>query len=363
MRFTASDHAFMARALLLAQRGLNTTTPNPRVGCVIVRNGRIAGEGWHQQAGGPHAEVNALAAAGEAARGATVYLNLEPCSHHGRTPPCAEALIGAGVAKVIAALQDPNPLVAGQGFAKLRAAGIDTECGLLAAEARELNLGFVARMERGRPWLRCKLAASLDGKTALNNGASQWITGAAARRDAHLLRARSCALLTGIGTVRDDDPALTVRLEEPVRQPVRVVIDSRLDIPLGSRVLQGGGTLIATVCSDAAKIAALTELGAEVLLVPEQAGKTDLAAVLRLLAERGMNEITVEAGAKLNGSLLQAGLIDELVLYQAPSLLGDQARGLFALPALTTLEGRTDWSIQDVRPVGHDLRLVLRPLR
>lgn len=358
--FSATDHEFMARALRLAELGLFSTTPNPRVGCVIVKDDRVVGEGWHQRAGEAHAEINALQAAGAAARGATAYVTLEPCSHHGRTPPCCEALIGAGISRVVAAMQDPNPQVAGEGLTRLRYAGIDVASGLLESEAQELNLGFVARMTRGRPWLRMKLAASLDGKTALENGASQWITGPAARLDGHRWRARACAILTGIGTVRDDDPQLNVRGVETARQPLKVVVDSRLELPLEANVLRNGGVLVAAALDDTAKIAALRERGADVVLLPGAGGKVDLAALLSELGRRGINEVHAEAGFKLNGSLLGAGLVDELLLYLAPCLLGDAARGMFNLPALASLEGKRSLAMRDVRLVGADLRLLAR---
>ncbi|WP_153132161.1 bifunctional diaminohydroxyphosphoribosylaminopyrimidine deaminase/5-amino-6-(5-phosphoribosylamino)uracil reductase RibD [Dechloromonas hortensis] len=361
MSFSAVDHGMMARALQLAERGLWTTSPNPRVGCVLVRDGRVVGEGWHEKAGEPHAEVHALRAAGEQARGATAYVTLEPCSHHGRTPPCAEALIAAGVARVVAAMTDPNPLVAGQGLAMLQAAGIETASGLLENEARELNIGFVSRMTRGRPWLRLKTAASLDGKTALNNGVSQWITGPDARRDGHAWRARACAILTGIGTVRDDDPQLLVRDVETTRQPLRVVVDSRLETPLTARVLQGGPVLIAGAVDNAEKAALLRSTGAEVLILPNAAGKVELKALLEALARRGINEVHAEAGFKLNGSLLREGLVDELLLYLAPCLIGHEASGLFNLPALTTLDGKHPLQIRDLRQVGADIRVIARP--
>ncbi len=361
----------MARALQLAQRGRYITSPNPTVGCVIVRDGQVLGEGATRPAGSNHGEIEALAAAraaGHDVRGATAYVTLEPCSHHGRTPPCADALIAAGLGRVVAAMQDPNPLVAGQGLARLQAAGIKTQSGLLAAEAREMNIGFVARMTRGRPWLRLKLAASLDGKTALNNGDSQWITGPAARADGHRWRARACAILTGIGTVRDDDPRLTVRgvdygTDTP-RQPLRVVVDSRLDIALQAQVLQGGKVLIAAAQAEGAektaKIAALRELGAEVVVLPNAAGKVDLAALLEELGRRGCNEVHGEAGFKLSGSLLRAGLVDELLLYLAPLLLGDDALGMFSLPALTQLDAGQRLQIHDLRRLGEDIRILAR---
>ncbi len=355
-----ADNEFMARALRLAERGLYSTTPNPRVGCVIVRDGRVVGEGWHARAGEAHAEIHALRAAGAAARGATAYVTLEPCSHHGRTPPCAEALIAAGVTRVVAAMEDPNPQVAGQGMAALLAAGIAAECGLLGDAALELNIGFAARMTRRCPWLRMKLAASLDGKTALQNGASQWITGAAARQDGHRWRARACAILSGIGTVRDDDPQLNVRGVETTRQPLKVVVDSRLELPLDARLLAGGDVLVAAAQGDVAKIAALRERGAEVLLLPDAGGKVDLTALLEELGRRGVNEVHAEAGFKLNGSLLGAGLVDELLLYLAPCLIGDAARGMFNLPGLDSLDGKRRLAIRDVRMVGPDLRLLAR---
>lgn len=350
----------MARALELAQRGLYTTTPNPRVGCVIVSGGRTVGEGWHRQAGSPHAEIEALAAAREAARGATAYVSLEPCVHQGRTGPCTRALIAAGVTRVVAAHADPNPLVCGKGLAELAAAGITVESGLLEAEARELNIGFVARMTRGRPWVRMKIAASLDGKTALLNGASRWITGPAARRDGHVWRARACAVLTGIGTVKDDDPQLTVREEETPRQPLRVVVDSRLETPPEAKVLQGGATLIAAAIDDAKATRALRERGADIFMCANPHGKVDLEGLMRELARRGMNEVHVEAGFKLNGSLLNEGLVDELLLYLAPHLLGDAARGMFHLPALEDLEKRRRLELRDVRVVGTDIRVIAR---
>jgi diaminohydroxyphosphoribosylaminopyrimidine deaminase/5-amino-6-(5-phosphoribosylamino)uracil reductase len=329
---------------------------------VLVRDGEIVGEGWHEKAGEPHAEVHALHAAGDKAHGATAYVTLEPCSHHGRTPPCAEALIAAGVSRVVAAMTDPNPLVAGQGLALLQAAGIETASGLLENEAAELNIGFVSRMTRGRPWLRLKAAASLDGKTALNNGLSQWITGPDARRDGHAWRARACAILTGIGTVRDDNPQLNVRDVETPRQPLRVVVDSRLETPLDARILQGGTTLIVGAVEDAGRIEALRSVGAEVLILPNASGKVDLAALLAALAQRGINEVHAEAGFKLNGSLLREGLVDELLLYLAPCLIGHAASGLFNLPELATLDGKCRLQIRDLRQIGADIRVVARPV-
>ena len=360
--FSVADHEFMAQALRLAERGLYTTTPNPRVGCVIVRDSKVVGTGWHERAGEPHAEIHALQQAGELARGATAYVTLEPCSHHGRTPPCAEALIQAGVGRVVVAMIDPNPLVAGEGLARLQQAGIPVDLGLLEEEARELNIGFVSRMTCGRPWLRLKIAASLDGKTALNNGVSQWITGADARRDVHRLRARSCAVLTGIGTVLADDPSLNVRDVETPRQPLRVVVDSALRMPPMAKMLGLGKTLVVTASNDPAKTGRLREAGAEVLVLAGKDGRADLARMLDELGQRGINEITAEAGRGLNGALVQQGLVDEFVIYLAPLLLGDRARGMFDLPELAAMEGRRELRIADVTMVGRDLRVRALPV-
>lgn len=350
----------MARALELAERGLYTTTPNPRVGCVIACGGKVVGEGWHERAGAPHAEVLALQAAGARVAGAAVYVTLEPCAHHGRTPPCADALTAAKPARVVAAMRDPNPQTAGKGLARLSQAGIAVEHGLLADEARELNIGFVSRMTRGRPWVRMKIAASLDGKTALNNGTSRWITGPESRRDGHAWRARACAVLTGIGTVRDDDPQLTVREVETPRQPLRVVVDSGLETPPAAKVLAGGGALIAAAKRDDAKMRGLQERGAEVIALPNAAGKVELGELMRELARREINEVHVEAGYKLNGSLLREGLVDELIIYLAPHLIGDAARGMFHMPELEHLEGRRRLTIRDLRRIDEDIRVIAR---
>jgi len=356
----ATDAAWMARALQLAEYGLRTTSPNPRVGCVLVKEEKNIGEGWHERAGEPHAEVHALRASSKAARGATAYVTLEPCSHHGRTPPCADALITAGVTRVVVAMQDPNPLVAGRGITKLKAAGIAVECGLMEDAARELNIGFVARMTRGTPWVRSKIAASLDGRTALSNGVSKWITGESARQDVQQWRARSCAVLTGIGTVLADDPQLNVRDVGATRQPLRVVLDTELRISVNAKILQGGNVLIYTASTDEAKQDALREGGASVVVLPAVDGGLPLRAVLSDLAKRGINEVLVEAGKTLNGALLKAGLADELVLYLAPQLLGDAARGLADLGELTQLEQRVALAWQDVRHVGNDIRITAR---
>ena len=358
--FSPADREHMAEALRLAEKGLFTATPNPRVGCVIVRDGQAVGAGWHEKAGGPHAEVLALRAAGARTRGATAYVTLEPCSHHGRTPPCVDALIEAGIARVVAAMQDPNPSVAGSGYARLRAAGIEVESGLMQNEAHALNIGFVARMSRGRPWVRMKIAASLDGRTALANGQSQWITGPEARRDGHAWRARACAVLTGIGTVRDDDPQLNVREVETTRQPLKVVVDSRLQLPLSAKLLASGKVLVAAAVEDKAAIAALQDKGAEVLLLPNARGKVELAELMRELARRELNEVHVEAGHKLNGSLLAAGMVDELLIYLAPSILGDSASGMFSLPELTDLAQKRLVQFTDVQTMGSDLRILAR---
>ncbi|MCW5625428.1 MAG: bifunctional diaminohydroxyphosphoribosylaminopyrimidine deaminase/5-amino-6-(5-phosphoribosylamino)uracil reductase RibD [Burkholderiales bacterium] len=350
----------MTRALRLAARGLETTTPNPRVGCVLVRDGEIVGEGFHVRAGEPHAEVHALQAAGARANGATAYVTLEPCSHHGRTPPCADALVAAGVARVVAAMEDPNPVVSGRGLERLRAHGIVVDGGLLEARARELNPGFISRFVRHRPWVRVKIAASVDGRTALANGISQWITGPAARRDGHRWRARSCVVMTGIGTLRDDDPRLTVRDVPCRRQPLRLVVDSRLQMRADARILEGGGVIVATANGDAGHRAELEARGAEIWDLPDGTGKVDLAALMARLAERGHNEVLVEAGINLHSALMAAGVVDELILYLAPSMLGDTARGMLRLPPMETLDGRLDFEFHDVRRFGPDLRLLAR---
>ncbi|HMK14752.1 MAG TPA: bifunctional diaminohydroxyphosphoribosylaminopyrimidine deaminase/5-amino-6-(5-phosphoribosylamino)uracil reductase RibD [Burkholderiales bacterium] len=358
--FSPDDHHHMTQALRLAEQGLYTTTPNPRVGCIIVREGKVIGQGWHERAGQPHAEINALNLAGEKAHGATVYVTLEPCNHLGQTGPCSEALIKAGVARVVAAMRDPNPLVNGGGLEKLEQAGIRAEYGILENEARELNIGFISRMVRGRPWVRIKIAASLDGKTALNNGKSRWITGKPARQDAHHWRARSCAVVTGIGTIKDDDPQLTVRHVKTPRQPLRVVVDSKLEILPSARVLQGGGVLVFCAVDDATRIARLNEVGAKVIILPNQEGKVELGQMMASLAKFEVNEVLVEGGFRLNGSLLKAGLVDELLLYLAPHLLGDKARGMFELPELTELTGLRELKIIDLRMVGQDMRVLAR---
>ncbi|HUN71041.1 MAG TPA: bifunctional diaminohydroxyphosphoribosylaminopyrimidine deaminase/5-amino-6-(5-phosphoribosylamino)uracil reductase RibD [Steroidobacteraceae bacterium] len=383
---TDFDHRLMTRALELAERGLETTQPNPRVGCVIALGQEIVGEGWHERAGEPHAEVNALRAAGTRAAGATAYVTLEPCSHHGRTPPCVEALIAARVARVVFALEDPNPRVSGRGAVALRRAGVAVEPGLLAAEAAELNPGFLKRMRTGRPWVRVKLAMSLDGRTALANGESQWITGPAAREDVQHWRARSSAILTGIGTVLADDPRLDVRLPDPASarpQPLRVVLDARLQTPPAAKMLATGGNVLIMTAVDqgeneverAARRSQLLQRGAEIEEVavsePVAAAATaagtaagairfSLSDVLDRLGRREINELWVEAGGRLAGALLDESLVDELILYVAPKLLGPRARALADIADVQRLQEARQLTIIDTRQIGEDLRIRLR---
>ncbi|MHC2996546.1 bifunctional diaminohydroxyphosphoribosylaminopyrimidine deaminase/5-amino-6-(5-phosphoribosylamino)uracil reductase RibD [Tepidiphilus sp. HLB4] len=357
------DSHWMRRALRLARKGLETTTPNPRVGCVIVSSdGRLLGEGWHERAGEPHAEIHALRQAGAAARGATCYVTLEPCSHHGRTPPCADALIAAGVARVVVALQDPNPRVAGKGIERLRQAGIAIDVGLCAEASAELNRGFLTRMTQGRPWFRLKTAATLDGRTALADGRSRWITGEAARRDVHRWRARSCLVLTTIATVLADDPELTVRHVPCRRAPRRAVLDSTLRLPESARLLHGEPVWIFTVREEAEKRARLEARGHRVIRLPaDAAGHIDLAALARWLGANEINEVLIEAGATANAAFLTAGLVDEWLHYAAPCVLGNQARALFALPEPGTLEEAPRFRVEETKRLGEDLRLRLRP--
>lgn len=356
------DEQYLVQALELAHSARAISSPNPAVGCVIVKDRQVIGTGFTQPPGGNHAEIEALndaAARGGDVRGATVYVTLEPCSHFGRTPPCCDALIRAGVARVVAAIQDPNPQVAGQGLARLAAAGIEVECGVAADAAREMNIGFFSRMQRGKPWVRMKVAASLDGKTALADGQSQWITSQAARDDGHAWRARAGAILTGIGTVNADDPQMTVRALDVAHQPQRIVIDSKLDIRPEARVLAGGGTWVVAAQSNPAKEALLHDIGCEVIFLPDSAGKVDLPALMQELGRRQINELHVEAGCKLNGSLIREGCVDELLLYLAPCLIGD-GMPMFALGALESLQHKRQLRFHEIRQIGADMRILAR---
>jgi len=361
------DLEYMQLALRLAEKGLTTTDPNPRVGCVLVNQGSVVGEGWHERAGQAHAEINALQDAGEQARAATAYLTLEPCSHHGRTPPCADALIRAGVARVMVAMQDPNPLVAGQGIAKLKAAGVEVQTGLLSEQAADLNPGYIKRMRDGRPLIRIKMAMSLDGRTAMASGESKWISGEQSRHEVQLWRARSSAILTGIGTILADDPCMNVRLTEEVpeggwRQPVCIVLDSQLRMPVTARMLGLPGTThVMTVSDSAEKIMALENAGATVTVLPAKNSQMDLQAMMQALCDLELNEVLVEAGATLNGSLLDQDLVDELIVYLAPHIMGDAARGAFHLPGLERMSARKALEITDVHRVGSDLCIRARP--
>ena len=355
----AQDAFYMTKAMQLARLGRFSTDPNPRVGCVLVKDGVIIGEGFHVKAGLAHAEVVALNNTANA-QGATAYVTLEPCSHQGKTPPCCDALINAGIARVVVAMQDPNPLVSGRGLEKLKAAGIEVVCGVLEADARLLNRGFIKRMTEQRPFVRSKLAMSLDGRTAMASGESKWITSQAARADVHQIRAESSAILTGINTVLADDPALTARIDEAVEQPIRVVLDSNLNMPLTAQMAKlAGRSLILTCSSDEVKRLALQAVGFEVYTVADKNGLLDLKAVLSFLAEQEINELLVEAGSLLNGALLAEDLVDEWVIYMAPCVLGDQGRGLFTMPSLQSMAEKKNLCLQDVRAVGPDLKLTL----
>lgn len=359
-QFSATDHTMMAQALRLAERAAYTTKPNPMVGCVIAQGEEIVGEGWHRRKGEPHAEVLALRAAGERARGATAYVALEPCAHTGSTGPCADALIAAGVARVVAAMRDPFPQVNGAGFDKLRAAGIEVAHGLMETQARQLNRGFLSRIERGRPWVRIKLATSIDGRTAMANGDSKWISGDAARDDVHRWRARSGAILTGSGTVLADDPHLTVRFAEPTEfvAPMRVVLDPGLATVTRGHVREGDAPTLYLHAADAKMPQGMAAQHAS---VPMRDGKLDLDAVLKLLAEREINEVQVEAGATLAGAFLCAGVVDELLLYIAPVLLGDRARPLFEGLGIDEMAQRLRLRIVETRRIGDDVRVLLQP--
>lgn len=357
-----SDAGFMARALELARNGFYTTDPNPRVGCVLVKDHQIIAEGWHAQAGQAHAEVDALAKLThpDLSHGATAYVTLEPCSHHGRTGPCCEALIAAGIKRVVVAMQDPNPLVAGNGLKKMLDAGVEVSCGLLQADAEQLNRGFIKRMLVGLPFVRSKLAMSLDGRTALANGRSQWITSPQARQDVQKWRAESSAIVTGIDTVLADDPSLNVRLDCAVKQPVRVILDSNLRMPLRAKMLQlPGETWLVTCNGDPAKQQGLLDVGCKIKQVAAHNGRIDLLQAFKFLAEQQINSVWVEAGATLNGALLDTALIDEWLVYVAPCVLGDQGRGLFHFPELQTLTDKKTFKFDAVRQVGPDLRLTL----
>lgn len=356
----------MSQALQLAEKGLYTTSPNPRVGCLIVRHDRVIGRGWHEKTGWAHAETNALDSVknltgSDDVRSATVYLTLEPCSHYGHTPPCADALVRAGVARVVIAMQDPDPRVAGKGVALLKQAGVEVQTGLMEDQAGALNAGFVSRMVRKRPWVRTKIAASLDGRTALSNSVSQWITGEAARRDGHHYRACSCAILTGIGTVLADNPVLDVRHVTTTRQPLRIIVDAKLQISPAASVLRGEGELIFTASEDEEKIRVLQDRGARPIVLPDGNGRVNLVQMMRMLAELQINEVLVEAGSRLNGALAQAGLIDEWLFYMAPHLIGEAAQGMLRLPELAEMSGRMKLDFRDVRFVGQDIRIIARP--
>jgi diaminohydroxyphosphoribosylaminopyrimidine deaminase / 5-amino-6-(5-phosphoribosylamino)uracil reductase len=370
------DAAYMARALYLARKGLYTTDPNPRVGCVLVKNGKIIGEGWHKKAGEVHAEIDALDNVTENPSGATAYVTLEPCSHHGKTPPCCEALIKAGVKRVVAAMQDPNPLVAGKGLKLLEQAGITVKSGILEADAQELNRGFIQRMTQGRPFVRSKLAMSLDGRTAMASGESKWITSPESRADVQRLRAESSAILTGINTVLKDDPLLTARIDQDVKQPVRVILDSKLQMPPSAKMLTLPGRTLILTCKDTnavrseslnsdqdslieRRLVDLKKQGAEVYFLPEKNGRVDLSEVLAFLAQRQINEVLVEAGAMLNGALLDADLVDEWVIYMAPKILGDQGRGLFHLPGLEKIADRKKIEFNNIRQIAKDLKITV----
>jgi len=368
--WTTSDHQHMSRALQLARRGLYSTDPNPRVGCVLVKDDVVLSEGWHQKAGQPHAEIEALNNAKQNhtsgnVSGATCYVTLEPCAHHGRTPPCTESLINAGIGKVIVAAIDPNPLVAGKGLQQLKAAGIETASGLMKVQAAELNPGFEMRMQQGRPFVRCKLAMSLDGKTALSGGDSKWISSAESRMDVQKLRARSSAIMTGIGTVIADDPSMNVRLPETSewaehgQQPLRIILDSWLETPLDAKILSlSGDVIIFHASNDKENKQNLENTGAELVFVKAQRGPDFLEYVLAYLAtEKEINEILLETGSTLAGEMMQAGLIDELILYLAPTLLGQDAKSLFQLPLLDKMSDRISLDFSDIRAIGKDIRI------
>ena len=361
MTFSADDHRFMSRALQLAKKGIYTTAPNPNVGCVLVKGGEVVGEGWHEKAGEAHAEINALKQAGGKAEGATAYVTLEPCCHQGKTPPCSDALIKAKVTRVVTAMIDPHSKVAGQGLKQLESAGIFVEHGLLEEQAKELNLGFIKRMQKRLPYVRCKLAMSLDGRTAMASGESKWITSSAAREDVQRLRAKSSAILTGVGTVLADDPSMTVRLDGIDSQPIRVVVDTNLSMPTNAKMLKEKGQTVLMTCSADEHIAqALKDAGADIHMMPYCNSSVDLKSVLQQLSDMQINDVLLETGATLSGAMLQAGLIDELIIYMAPVLMGNDARGLFALPGLESMQDKIELDIIDYRLVGKDVRITAK---
>lgn len=361
MAFTEADHKFMSLALRLAKKGIYTTAPNPNVGCVLVKDNEIVGLGWHEKAGEAHAEVNALKQAGQRAEGATAYVTLEPCCHQGKTPPCSNALIQAKVKRVVVAMVDPHSKVAGKGLEQLKQAGITVESGLLESQSKELNLGFIKRMQKRLPYVRCKLAMSLDGRTAMASGESKWITSSAAREDVQRLRAKSSAILTGVGTVLADDPSLTVRLDEIDSQPIRVVVDTNLSMPTDAKMLKQVGQTIVMTCSTGEGVTqALKNVGAEIQVMPTCNGSVDLKSVLLQLGDMQINDVLLESGARLSGAMLQAGLIDELIIYMAPVLMGNEARGLFALPGLDAMKDKIELDILDQRVVGKDIRITAK---
>jgi len=358
-----NDFLHMARAVQLAKRGMYTAHPNPRVGCVIVKDDQLISEGWHRKTGEPHAEAIALSSAGAHAAGATAYVTLEPCSHTGRTPPCADALIDAGVKRVVVGMQDPNPEVAGTGIDRLRKAGIEVVVGILETEVRKLNPGFIKRMELGLPYVRVKLASSVDGRTAMASGESKWITGEAARADVQKLRARSSAIVTGAGTILADDPSLTVRTETVTRQPLRVIVDQHLSTPPDSKIFsQTGEVMIVTQSENAEASRVLAEAGAEIIQLSVASSGMDFVQLMQLLAERDCNEVLIEAGATLAGGIMESGMVDELVQYIAPQIMGANARGMFVLPSIQSMDDRIELSFEDVRKIGDDLRVTAKVL-
>lgn len=364
--FSTEDHLYMSQALRLAEQGLYSTDPNPRVGCLLVNDGKVVGEGWHQWAGEAHAEVHALSQAGDLAKGATAYVTLEPCCHQGKTAPCSDALIAAGIARVVVAMEDPNSLVSGQGIAQLQAAGIQVEQGLMQSQAEKLNLGFIKRMQTGLPYVRCKLAMSLDGRTALESGESKWITAVPARTDVHRLRASSSAVMTGISTVLKDDAQLNVRLglaDNEVQQPIRVVLDNHLSMPVDAKMLTlPGRTIIFTQEENLPQASELQARGAEVVAMPGNSDALSLSAILKWLADEGVNELLLESGATLSGAMVSEGLVDELIIYLAPHLMGNQAKGLFNLPDIKYMQQRIELKIEDIRAVGDDWRITAKPV-